>query len=109
MNSKKYTYVDAAHPHSDNTSSVNYLLKLILKTYNIENKYYLELIRNTWEKIAGQDLYNHTTKMKYEKECLFLFIDSPSLKNELQLCRTKLVETFNKEIPNIPIKNVKIL
>ncbi len=49
-----------------------------------------------WEKIAGTMIANHTTKLYVNGGKLYLYIDSPALKQELNYQRTKMVELVNQ-------------
>jgi predicted nucleic acid-binding Zn ribbon protein len=49
-----------------------------------------------WDKIAGTMIANHTTKIYVNGGKLYLYIDSPALRQELNYQRTKLVELVNQ-------------
>ncbi|MFY8108958.1 MAG: DUF721 domain-containing protein [Bacteroidia bacterium] len=59
-----------------------------------------------WEKIAGTMIANHTTKLYVNGGKLYLYIDSPALKQELNYQRTKLVELVNQFVGSDFIEEV---
>jgi predicted nucleic acid-binding Zn ribbon protein len=59
-----------------------------------------------WEKIAGTMISNHTTKLYVNGGKLYLYIDSPALKQELNYQRTKLVELVNQFVGSDFIEEV---
>jgi len=59
-----------------------------------------------WEKIEGTMISNHTTKLYVNGGKLYLYIDSPALKQELNYQRTKLVELVNQFVGSDFIEEV---
>jgi len=65
------------------------------------------LITN-WESIVGKLIAKHTTKIYIKKGVLFLYLDNPSLKNELVYSREKIIELLNETAGEQVIKEVVI-
>lgn len=53
-------------------------------------------IRKFWLETMGSFIANHTTKMFYSKNKLYVYIDSSALRQELFLAREKLKSNFNE-------------
>ncbi|MDR2085446.1 MAG: DUF721 domain-containing protein [Bacteroidales bacterium] len=92
----------------NNTEEIGNVIKNMLKELRLEDKYLQARIHSAWKDISGEYLYRHTTKVKFQNECLYLYINSAAIKNELQYSKTIIIEQINKEIGEEAVKFIKI-
>lgn len=78
-----------------NQYQIKDLLKAMLKQYRLEDQYdEFGLLRN-WPDIMGKMIANHTTKLSIRDKKLFIFLDSPVLRQELSYGKQVIVEKVN--------------
>jgi predicted nucleic acid-binding Zn ribbon protein len=59
-----------------------------------------------WSKIAGDMIAKYTTKMYVNKGVLYLYIQSPALKQELNFQKKQLIELTNQHMGAEFIKDI---
>ena len=73
-------------------------IKELLKEYQLEGKINEMKLINSWGKVAGKMITRHTKGMNIRDKKLFVQIDSPALKNELNYSKSKIIESLNAEV-----------
>ncbi len=61
-----------------------------------------------WSKIAGDMIAKYTSKMYVNKGVLYLYIQSPALKQELNFQKSKLIELTNQHMGSEFINDIVI-
>lgn len=79
-----------------NDVNIGDVIKEMINMYNLNNKLDEVSIVNSWEALMGNSIAKHTKNIYLKDHTLFLKIDTPVLKNELLMSRTKIMETINK-------------
>ena len=65
-------------------------------------------IRDAWAELMGKPITKYTSSITFKDGKLYIKIDSPALKQELNYSRDKIKELFNKELGEQVIKDVVI-
>jgi predicted nucleic acid-binding Zn ribbon protein len=78
-----------------NDRSLGEILKEMLETYRLEGKLNEVKVIQSWEKVVGKMIANHTKDIYIKKGKLFVKIDSPALKNELLYSSELIMERLN--------------
>lgn len=92
----------------DNDQTLKDAIHDFLKSENMDGKLAEINIINSWEKIVGRLIASQTQKIYFNDGKMFLHIESPALKQELNYQRFKLVELVNKEAGRELIKDVVV-
>jgi predicted nucleic acid-binding Zn ribbon protein len=74
------------------------VFKELIKSYKWEDKLDEVKLINSWEKIVGKMIADHTTRMTVKNRVLYINLDSSVIRNELMMARSKIVEAINKEM-----------
>jgi predicted nucleic acid-binding Zn ribbon protein len=90
--------------------SNNYSLKEVIqqfkRAYGIERKLDEAELMNSWDGIVGKTIVKHTKSMRIKNGVMFVNIDSPVIRNELMMSRTKLVDALNGTVGKSIIKDI---
>lgn len=78
-----------------NQQSIGEVLKEYLKQNKLGAKLHQAEIINNWESIVGKLFARHTKGMFFSEGKLFIELDSPSVRNELLMQRSVIIEKIN--------------
>lgn len=79
-----------------------------MQAWRVDEKLLQEALLPIWEKMMGGMIAERTRSIRLEKGVLTLEITSASLRHELTLGKTKLIELFNKELHGNFVKEIQI-
>ena len=79
-----------------NQQSIGDVLKEFLKQNSLDKKLLQALVMKEWENIVGSMFAKHTKNIYFYENKLVLEIESPSLKNELIMQKSVIIEKVNK-------------
>ncbi len=81
-----------------NTNSVGDIIRQHVKSIGKEDEYLEAIVKNHWEEIAGKVVFDHTKDINYYNKVLYVKIESPILKNELNYLKDKFIEKINNYV-----------
>lgn len=67
----------------------------LLRVYKLDNKIAESNLIASWEKMMGAPIARHTKDVYIYKRQLFVTLDSPALRNELLLGKSKIIKMLN--------------
>ena len=91
---------------NSNGQSLGSAIKEFLTAYRLDEKYDQTRLIHSWEKVAGRMIAMHTTDLYIKNRILFVSIDSPGLRSELNYSREKIVKSLNEEVKADVIEDV---
>lgn len=80
------------------TQSLKDTIQELLKVYRIQGKVTQAQVIASWEKIMGKAIALKTKELYFQDRKLFVNLTSASLKHELNMSKTKVIELINEEI-----------
>jgi len=80
-----------------NAMHIGDAIQELLKSYHIKNKFDEANLVTSWEKLVGKPVAKHTKKVFVRNRVLFVELDSPSMKHNLNLHKGQLLEMLQKE------------
>lgn len=80
-----------------NSLHIGQAIQKLLKSYHIKSKFDEANFIASWERLVGKVVAKHTRKLQIRNKVLFVELDSPALKNDLLLHKTRILEIFRKE------------
>jgi predicted nucleic acid-binding Zn ribbon protein len=99
-------------PRKSNRTSDGSPLKDVIdhlfKSFKLEKKFSEVTIINSWEQLVGKLIANKTSDIYIRNKVLYVVIDSPPLKNQLFMSRTRLLELISETYGEGVIKEVVI-
>ncbi len=87
-------------------NSVSAVLKLFLRAYGLEDKYTEREIFARWEELAGAAINNRTTKIRFSKGYLLVWVNSSTIRNELSMRKTELAQRINQKLKSRVVEEI---
>ena len=81
----------------------------LLKAYRIQGKVTQAQVIASWEKIMGKGIALKTKELYFQDRKLFVNLTSASLKHELVMSKTRVIELINQEIGQDFIQEIVFL
>ena len=69
----------------------------LLKSYQIKNKFDEANLVTSWERLVGKPVARRTKKVFLRNKVLFVELDSPAMKHDLNIHKAQILEVFQKE------------
>lgn len=89
-----------------NEHSIKDAINNLLKTYKLDDKIAEKQLIDSWKAVMGEMIAKHTTDIYIKHQQLFVKLDSPALRNELVLAKTKIVKMLNDSVGRKVINEV---
>lgn len=84
--------------HNDgNAVHVGAAIRQLLNSYHIASKFDEANLITSWERLVGKPIAKRTKKVFIKNKVLFVELDSPSMKHELNLHKAHILDLFKKE------------
>jgi predicted nucleic acid-binding Zn ribbon protein len=93
----------------DNTQHIGQAIQELLKSYHLKSKFDEASVVASWERIVGKPVAKRTKKVFVRNKVLFIELDSPSMKHDLNLHKGQIIELFQKEFGTDVIKEIFII
>lgn len=97
----KYT----RRPKAD-TISLKDGITALIDSYRLRAKFDVTSVVANWEQYVGKPIASKTSKIYVHNRKLFVRIESPVLRNELKLMKSKVLEAVNKNYTSPVIDDV---
>lgn len=92
-----------------NAQHIGKAIEQLLKTYHIKTKFDEANLVASWERLVGKSVAKRTKKVFLKNKVLFVELDSPAMKNDLNLHKTQIIELFTKEFGKDLVKELIIM
>jgi predicted nucleic acid-binding Zn ribbon protein len=89
-----------------NEQTLRSAIEEFLKTFRLQDKLNETRVLQSWEKIVGPIVANHTLSLSIRKKVLFVKVDSAALRNELMFAREKIISALNTETGTLVIEDI---
>lgn len=93
----------------DNTQHIGQAIQELLKSYHIKSKFDEASLVTSWERIVGKPVAKRTRKVFVRNKVLFVELDSPAMKHDLNLHKSQIIELLQKEFGPEVVKEVVIM
>jgi len=80
-----------------NTQTIAEVLREYIDSMRIGKKLKESRIENQWEVILGKTAASLTRKLFIRNKVLYVYLDSPTLRNELLMMRERIIHRINEE------------
>lgn len=89
-----------------NQQSIKEVLTELLKTYRLQGGLNEVKLINSWERIMGKMIANHTKEIYINKAKLFVKLDSAALREELHFAKSRIIKMLNEEVGENVIEEI---
>ena len=84
-------------------------IQKLLKEYHIKSKFDEASLIASWERLVGKPVAKRTRKVYVRNKVVFVELDSPSMKHDLNLHKSHILEVFRKEFGNDAVGDIVIM
>jgi len=92
----------------DNEKEIGKEIKLLFKSYHLDEKIAEVRIKELWETIMGKSIKNYTTGFRLYKGVLTVFIESAPLKQDLKFSKENIIQRINEELGEKVVRDLVI-
>lgn len=92
-----------------NTKHIGDAIQELLKSYHLKSKFDEANLVGSWERLVGKSVAKRTKKVFLRNKVLFVELDSPAMKSDLNFHKTQILELFNKEFGPDCVKELVIM
>ena len=89
-----------------NERTIKKAIEELLESYKLKGKINEVRLINSWEKIMGKAISNHTREMHIANRTLYIKLDSAPLRHELMFSKDKMIKLINESIGEPMIDDV---
>ncbi len=90
----------------ENEQRAGQLIKAFLKQYRLDDKYTEREIYARWEELVGSAINNRTIKVRYNNGYLMVYLNSSTLRAELGMRKSELLERINQRLREKVVKDI---
>jgi len=101
--------MDKSKNNKANTHHVGDAIRDLLKTYQLTSKFDEATVVASWERLVGKPIAKRTKRVSVRNKVLFVELDSPSMKNDLNLHKSQILAVFEKEFGKDVIRELVIM
>jgi predicted nucleic acid-binding Zn ribbon protein len=91
-----------------NTQTLKQAIDRLLKAYGLGDKMAEYDIIEAWEEIMGKTIAKRTKNIYIKNSVLYIEIESSTLRNELNMAKTKIIELINEKAGKELVNNLVI-
>jgi predicted nucleic acid-binding Zn ribbon protein len=92
-----------------NTQHIGQAIQQLLNRYHLKAKFDEANLLGSWERLAGKPVAKRTKKLYIRGKVLFVELESPSMKNDLNLHKSQIIEILQKEFGKDVVKEIIIM
>jgi len=93
----------------DEFQHIGQAIRDLLKSYHIESKFDEANLVTSWERLVGKPVAKRTRRVFLRNKVLFVELDSPSMKHDLNMHKSHILEVFQKEFGTAIIGEIVIM
>jgi predicted nucleic acid-binding Zn ribbon protein len=98
-----------AQSKNSNTHHIGDAIREMLKSYRLTSKFDEATVVASWERLVGKPIAKRTKKVSVRNHVLFVELDSPAMKNDLNLHKSQIISVFEKEFGKGIVKEIVIM
>lgn len=91
-----------------NEQTIGEILNRFLKASQLENRIFEDRLAAIWQETLGDTIAAETVRIHLQNGLLFVDLRSPSLRNELLMRRTAIMNLLNEKLETEIIKQIVI-
>lgn len=94
---------------SGNTQHIGKAIEQLLKSYHLKTKFDEANLVGSWERLVGKSVAKRTKNVFLKNKVLFVELDSPAMKSDLNLHKSEIIKLFSKEFGPDLVKEIVIM
>jgi predicted nucleic acid-binding Zn ribbon protein len=98
----------AKKPGKPNAQHIGDAIQELLRSYHLKSKFDETTLVSSWERLVGKPIARRTKKVTIRNKVLFVELDSPAMKNDLNFHKSQIIAMFQKEFGDV-VKEIVIM
>jgi len=94
---------------SGDAMHIGQAINKLLNSYHIKSKFDAANIVGSWERLVGKPIAKRTKKVFIKNKVLFVQIESSSMKHDISLHKSHILEIFQKEFGKDVIQEIILM
>ncbi|NJN25667.1 MAG: DUF721 domain-containing protein [Cyclobacteriaceae bacterium] len=90
-------YTEKFSARKSDTSTIKEAIDAMIDSYKLRPKFDQNKLINAWESMMGKPIARRTEKMFIKEKVLFVKLNSPPLRQELTVSKSKVLAIIHKE------------
>jgi predicted nucleic acid-binding Zn ribbon protein len=95
--------------HGKESQHIGEAIQQLLKEYHIKSKFDEANVVSSWERLVGKPVARRTKKVFVRNKVVFVELDSPSMKHDLNIHKSRILEIFKKEFGAEAVGDIVIM
>ena len=91
-----------------NDISLGDAIRDFLSSYHLDEKLLEKQVMQSWERVMGKMVSQHTIRLNISNKVLYIKVDSAALRNELSFAKESIRKALNAEVKSEVIREVVI-
>jgi predicted nucleic acid-binding Zn ribbon protein len=108
-NSYRYFCRMAKRSYSNEVQHIGQAIQQLLKDFHIKSKFDEANLVASWERLVGKPIARRTRKVFVRNKVVFVELDSPAMKHDLNLHKVQILEIFRKEFGKDAVGDLVIM
>jgi predicted nucleic acid-binding Zn ribbon protein len=84
-------------------------IQQLLRSYHIKSKFDEASVVVSWERLVGRPIARRTKKVFVRNKVIFIELDSPAMKHDLNLHKARILEIFQKEFGQDAVGDIVVM
>ena len=93
----------------DDIQHIGQAIRQMLNEYHIKSRFDEANLVASWERLVGKPVAKRTRKVYVRNKVVFVELDSPSMKHDLNLHKSHILEVFSKEFGDDSVADLVIM
>ncbi len=89
-----------------NTEKIDILIAKVLQNIAKQGDNYQHLVISEWKQMLGVTVSNSTRKIYIKDNKLFVYLDSPVIKQEIIFLKTKILQHLNSKFTQVKLRDI---
>lgn len=98
-----------AKDRSPGFTHIGTAIQAMLQEYHIKSKFDEQNVVASWERLVGKPIAKRTRRVFVRNKVVFVELDSPSMKHDLQFHKGQILEIFRKEFGEEAVGDLVIM
>ena len=93
----------------DQTQHIGSAIRKLLDRFQLTKKFDETNLIVSWERLVGKPIARHTTRLYIRDKVLFIQLDSPGLKHDLNYSKSAILEVLEAEFGKGIVKEIVLM
>jgi predicted nucleic acid-binding Zn ribbon protein len=99
----------SGHKGDGDAIHIGKAIQELLSSYQLKSKFDEANLVGSWERLVGKPVAKRTKRVFVRNKVLFIELESPSMKHDLNMHKAKILEMFEKEFGSDVVREIVLM